>query len=274
MKNIISTILIIFALISCSKDIEDIPDYLPGRLTEVSHEAYSLGIVFHKYEYSGEDITDSYYYSSPKIFISKYNFENKQLKEIHFSFQNTDPEYDLTDSIKYIYSDSSVIEKYFDYSDGHSEVYGLKNGKIISSTWDYPNKIIEFYYEWKGDNLVRIVNEFWYGFPLTANITEYVFEYSDIENPFYLSNIPQIMKEFTNPNNHVAELTEFIPKCSKNFPLKLTIIKDGPLWDGPTVFQKYTFECKTFLNANKPYEVKLKVNDNILMEYFLTYEER
>ncbi len=217
-------------------------------------------------------MTDLYCYSSPKIFISKYRFNNKQLKEIHFSFENTSNEYDLTDSIKYIYSDSLVVENYFDYGEGHKEFYGLKNGKIISSSWNLPYKFIEFYYEWKGDNLIRIVNEFWLQTRSTPIITEYVYEYSDIENPFYFSNIPRIMKEFTNPHNIFDELTDLIPKCSKNFPLKLTVIKDGP-----TIFREFFFECKTFLYANKPFEVKMTQTRTsgfeIQHDYYLTYEE-
>ena len=275
MKQILIILSGFIVLISCNKENENVPDYQPGRLTEVSHEAFSLGLVYHKYEYSGEDVTDLYYYSSPKVYISKFHFENKQLKEIHYSIENSNKEYFYTDSISYSYSDTLVIEtKYFE-DESHEEFYLMKNGKIISSTWqDGSNKFLDYYYEWSGDNLIRIVKEFWFGSPLTANITEYVFEYSDIENPFYFSNIPRIMKEFNNPYNNFDELTDLIPECSMNFPLTLTIIEDGPLWDGPTIFQKYMFDCKTFPYMNKPYEVKMINKNNVSVDYSLTYEKQ
>jgi hypothetical protein len=80
------------------------------------------------------------------------------------------------------------------------------------------------------------------------------------------------MKEFSNPYNHSDELTDLIPKCSKNFPLKRTIIMDGPLWDEATIFPEYTFECKTFQYSNKPYEVKMIDKHEIYFDYSLTYE--
>lgn len=274
------TTLILFVLItlySCNKESDDVPGYQPGRLVEVSHEASGLGLVYHKFEYSGEDVTDLYYYSSPKIFISKYHFNENQLKNIYYSFENTNKEYFYSDSIVFYYSDNLVIETNYGEGENHKEFNVLKNGKIISSSWTIgvSEKFLDFYYEWSGDNLIRIEKQWWFGVPLTANITEYAFEYSDIENPFYFNNIPSLMKEFNNPYNNFDELTDLIPKCSKNFPSKLTITAEGAIWEVPTIIGNYSFECKIFPNANKPYEVK--TTDVTYWErqvdYFLTYEK-
>jgi len=281
MKQLLLILLGLFVFTSCFKDEDDVPGYQPGRLTKVSHEAYSLGQVYHKYEYSGETITDLYSYSPPKTFISKYKLENEQLKEIYYSFENTSAEYFNTESVIYFYTDTLVVEKNYTENESYEELLTLKNGKIISSVWSTNGvtNFINFYYEWSGDNLIGMVNEFWYGLPLTANTTEYIYEYSDIENPFYFSNIPLLMKEFDNPYNNFDELTDLIPKCSRNFPSKLTVIYDGSLWDGPTVFYKYIFECKTFPDANKPYEIKMittyeaGLDLDRQVDYFLTYED-
>ena len=215
MKQTTLIFLAFITLYSCNKEADDVPNYLPGRLTQVSHEENELGLVYHKYEYFGQDITDLYYYSSPKIYISKYHFKDKLLNKIHYSFENTIKEYFNTDSLSYTYSDTLIVEKNYSDNESHEEFYLVKNGKIISSSWflDGATKFVDFFYDWSGDNLIRIERQWWYGVPLTANITEYVFEYSDIENPFYFSNIPRIMKEFNNPYNHSDELTDLIPKC-------------------------------------------------------------
>ena len=135
MKQTTLMLFVLITLYSCNKESDDVPDYQPGRLTEVSHEAFELGLVYHKYEYSDEDVTDLYYYSSPKVYISKFHFKDKQLKEIHYSFENTSNEYSITDSISYSYSDTLVIETHYGEGGNHEEFNVLKNGKIISSSW-------------------------------------------------------------------------------------------------------------------------------------------
>lgn len=278
MKYLISTTLVLIVLISCNKETEDVPDYLPGRLIEISHEAFSLGLVYHKFEYADDKITDLYRFNSPQTFISKYNFKYNLLSKVYFSFENTNEEYFGRDSLIYNYSDSFIIETNYFNNESHKEIYELENGKIISSSWktDDLRRFVDHYYEWSGNNLIRCEKQFWLHTRPTPIITEYVYEYSNIENPFYFNNIPRIMKEFSNPYNNFDELTDLIPKCSENFPVKLTI-KDS-LYEGRTIFKSYDFECKTFPNTNKPYEVKMLTikNDGSYgrqVDYFFTYEE-
>jgi hypothetical protein len=129
MKQMLIILSGLIVLISCNKENDGVPNYQPGRLTEVSHEASSLGLIYHTYEYSGEDVTDKYYYSSPKVYISKFHFKNKQLKQIHYSVENSNKDYSPTDSIIYSYSDSLVTETSYFEDESHKEFYLLKMEK-------------------------------------------------------------------------------------------------------------------------------------------------
>lgn len=276
MKQTAFVLVTIIFLYSCHSETDDFPNYEPGRLIEVSHEENELGLVSHKYQYNGENITDRYYYASQKIYISEFQLEDGLLQEIHYSFENTENEYYEIDSVKYTYSENQIVETRYRDNDCHDVHYTLSNGKVVSCIWksDESKLYSEYSYKWSGDNLVRVENQYSFVYPVVAGTITYVFEYSDIENPFYYSNIPRIMEEFKNPYVHAYELNDLVPKCSYNFPIQLTITKGSPAYDEPITTGEYTFDCRLFPNDNKPFQVKV-INTayyESVVKYTLTYE--
>lgn len=275
-KRFILNLIVFFILLSCKKEsIEapDVPDYQPGRLTEISYETVELGLTYHNYEYIENNIIDKYYFSSSEVFISKYQFINDKLEKVYYSFENTNNTYYL-DSLTYIYSDSLIMEVNH-YTDNSCDtvVFYIEDGEIVFST-NRPESTstdarIDRYYKWSGDNLIQYIEHSWaFGYCFETNC---IFQYSTLKNPLFYSNIPKLLSEFIPPQRgRYYELAELVPKCSKNFPSKVTIhynyISD--------IQDIYSFESKKFRNDNKPYMVKLIHSEysTDYYDYFLTYE--
>ena len=77
-KGFILNLIILSAIISCKKQSEEVkdevPDYQPGRLTEISYKSYEtndLRLPYHNYNYGENEVIDKYY-ASPEVYISKY----------------------------------------------------------------------------------------------------------------------------------------------------------------------------------------------------------
>jgi hypothetical protein len=274
-ERFILNLIVFVVLLSCKKEIIEVPDYQPGRITEISYETGELGLTSHNYEYAENEVIDKYYFSSPEVFISKYHFNNDQLVKVYYSLENTNEVFYI-DSLTYIYSDSLIMEVNH-YTDNSCDtiVYFIENGKIISST-NKPESTssdgrIDCFYVWNGDNLIRYEEQIWF-FRESPIVTSYVFQYTAIENPLFYSNIPKLMSEFIPPQGgRYYELAELVPKCSKNFPLKVTIYYNYI----PGTEDIYSFESKTFQNDNKPYKVRVVHTQYFTdyYDYFLTYEE-
>lgn len=273
MKHVKLLILSIISFYCCEKETPLVPDYNPGRLIEITNETHDLGLTQHKYEYVNNSIIDKYYFQDSEVFITNNYFDQGELKKIYYSFENSTEDF-FIDSISFTYSNPKIIE--VTYSDGNPDttLYHIENGKIRYST-NKPASSgtdwrIDSYFDWRGDNLIKYEVHTWFLRP-SPIIRTYSFQYTQIENPLYYSNIPRLMKEFTNPaGGNRFELSDLIPKCSRNLPSIINIYDDYiPEQD------RYTLETKTFPNANKPYKVKIThSNHNVdYYDYLLSYEK-
>ncbi len=278
-KRFILNLIVLLAIISCKKQSEEVkdevPDYLPGRLTEISFESYEtneLRLSYHNFEYAENEVIDKYF-AFPEVYISKYRFDANYLEKVHCSLENSNELLLYIDTTTYIYTESNITE-INQYTNNTSDtiVYFIENGKIIFSTNRHASSStdgrIDHYYRWNGDNMIQFIEYIWFmrEYPLE---TKCIFEYTGIENPFFYSNIPKLMCEYGSPQGG-RYLADLVPKCSKNFPLKTTIYYNYiPNAD------TYTFESKVFYGANKPYQVRVVHTQYVTdyYDYFLTYEE-
>ena len=274
MKKIVLILLVFIAIHSCEKENQDanIPDYQPGRLTKISFETPTQELTYHNYEYAENDIIDRYHYISHADFVSTYHFQSDHLKTVYYSYEGTSEEYYI-DSIEYTYSPSQIIEITYMENSRDTVIYFIENGKIRSSTNKSPTSDsgwrTDSYYYWTGNNLTKYEVHNWFLRP-SPIVNTYIYEYSEIENPLFHSNIPRLMKDLGSGGD-LHELSDIIPKCSKNLPSQLSIY----ISTIPDFEEIYYLKSETFPNINKPYMVRVNqtyYGSQYSYEYFLDYE--
>lgn len=246
-------------IFSCSKE-EEAPSYTPGRLTRIyipEHEDLSPTT----YEYQENKVIRTLF-RSDKGDKSKYYFESGLLaKVINIHDDQISGNYFATDSLVYDYQ-SSYIREIASFHNGSTDTtyYYLNSGKveysIVRKEGYFFNENVDYdscSFTWSEDNLTKFEVFRVKGGDAT-NFQSIIFEYSNMNNPLFYSNIPKISKTFSDITRG-ASFWEFTPNCSKLCPNSVTVYSNG------TEILKRWYDFKTFAD-NVPYQVKYSISMN------------
>jgi hypothetical protein len=268
MKRLVFGIIGLSVLISCTKDPNDLPEYTPGKLTGVYSNSGNDGL-YHEYKYSGNKIFDKYHIFE-EIFTTTFEFDSELLVKIDYQSNKT---VDLTmDSSLFFYNNDSITEYIINNAiKVDSAIYLTSSNKVVAiikkRNYDYGYEKDSMAIEWNGDNLTKIT-EYRYSESNLISTFTYAYEYSEIENPFFSTNIPRI-PFINNFNIYGLHIGDLMLNNSKLFPYKITITENDN--------QKGVFEFEfTSMIQDKPYEVRMNVGETsptAYTDYQFEYEK-
>ncbi|OQX79292.1 MAG: hypothetical protein B6D64_05055 [Bacteroidetes bacterium 4484_276] len=255
-------------MIGCDKDKHSIPEYTPGRLLGVYNQT-SIHPQYYEYEYMLDRIKiKRQKYNKNRVY--DYKLRENNIEKIYFNREEST--YNLSlDSVIYLYNNDTIIE-YSHYRneiiDSSTYVTNSGNVELIISNNPYSEDIIDScIILWDNNNLIKY-EVFQIANSQIIDTYSCSFQYTDIKNPFFRTNIPKVLK--TGPYVlYTPDIAYFVPGCSRLFPSEIIWSNIG------SHLLVYTIDINSYVNG-KIYDIRVNIeidNFSVYYDYRFEYEE-